>query len=223
MVNEQHDGFAPAGGGIDGGFQVLSLPSSSLIIGEEEGHEEGGGTPLDRLKDNPVLRTLIFGLGNPILSDDAIGLVLAREVHARVGADRADLVEASVAGLEVLDIMSGYDHVVVIDAIQTKGGKPGDLYKLAPDDLVSTPRLASPHDVDFGLALKIGKQFDRAVPARVSIYAVEVEDPYTFGEALTPGVAARVPALVEAIVETEFGTPPAPAAGEGESACSFRT
>ncbi len=150
------------------------------------------------------MRTLIFGLGNPILCDDAVGLVVAREVHRRVGGADVDLVEASVAGLEILDIVAGYDKVVVVDAIQTRGGRVGDVYLLHPDDVASTPRLASPHDVDFGLALQLGRHFEREMPDDVRIYAVEVADPRTFGEELTPEVAARVPEIVQLIIDNEF-------------------
>jgi hydrogenase maturation protease len=150
------------------------------------------------------MRTLIFGLGNPILSDDAVGMVVAREVHAHVADADTDLVEASVAGLEILDIVAGYDKVIVVDAIQTRAGRVGDLYELTPDDVISTPRLASPHDVDFGLALKMGKHFEQAMPKEVVIYAIEVADPFTFAEHLTPQVAARVPEIVRTIVDKEF-------------------
>jgi hydrogenase maturation protease len=132
------------------------------------------------------MRTLIFGLGNPILTDDAVGLIVAREVHARVGGPDVDLVEASVAGMDVLDLVCGYDKVVVIDAVKTRGGRAGDLHLLGPEDLASTPRLAAPHDVDFGLALQLGRYLEKEMPGEVRIYAVEVADACTFGEGLTP-------------------------------------
>jgi hypothetical protein len=43
------------------------------------------------------------------------------------------------------------------------------------------------------------------MPAEITIYAIEVSDPWTYGEALTPAVAARVPAIVDAITAAEFG------------------
>lgn len=160
------------------------------------------------------MRTLIFGLGNPILRDDAVGMVVARKLHEKVADPNTELVEASVAGLEILDIIGGFDKVIVIDAIRTREGKPGNLYRLSPDDIVSTPRLASPHDVDFGMALQLGKHFEHAVPKETVIYAIEVEDPFTFSEELTPRVAARVPDIVTTIYEAEFAS--RALAGEGE-------
>lgn len=150
------------------------------------------------------MRTLIFGLGNPIVSDDGVGLVVARSLHARLPYGEADLVEASVAGLSVLDVISGYDRVIVVDAIQTRGGVVGSVHRLTPTDLTSTPRLSSPHDVDFAQAIELGKRFEQAMPAEVVIYAIEVADPWTFGEDLTPELAGKVPSIVDAIAEAEF-------------------
>jgi len=151
-----------------------------------------------------AMRTLILGLGNPILRDDAVGMVVARAVHATVASPDVALVEAAVAGLEALDIIAGYDRVIVIDAIQTAAGAPGDLHRLSPDDLSTSTHLTTPHDVDFSLALELGRHWGRPLPAEITIYAVEVADPYTFAEELSPEVAARVPEIVRTIVAREF-------------------
>lgn len=163
------------------------------------------------------MRTLIFGLGNPILSDDAVGLIVARMVHARVDNQGVELVEAATAGMDIIDLIEGYDRVILIDAIQTAEGSVGELYRLGPGDILSTPRLASPHDLDLGEVLALGSKLGQAMPAEVVIYAVEVADPYTFGEELTPELRGRLPQLVDEIVDREFGERPAPADGERRS------
>lgn len=150
------------------------------------------------------MRALIFGLGNPILSDDAVGLLVARMVHARVGSPDVDLVEASVAGLDIVDLIEGYDKVIIVDAIQTRGGRIGELYCLGSGDIVSTPRLASPHDLDLGETLALGAHLGQAMPAEVVVYAVEVADPFTFGEELSPVLQRHLPEIVSEIVIREF-------------------
>lgn len=153
------------------------------------------------------MRTLILGLGNPILCDDAVGLIVARQVYESVRdkVREVELVEASVAGLNILDIVQGYDKVVVVDSIQTKDGTVGDLYEVGLDDIRVTPRLKSPHGIDFALAIEMGKAFGVQMPAVVRIYAVEVEDPFTFSEEPTPRVQAAIPRIVAAIASAEFG------------------
>lgn len=155
---------------------------------------------------NSPKKTLVLGLGNPILSDDAVGIRVAKELKARL-ADQphVHLGEANVGGLRVLDVIVGYDKLILIDSIKLPDGKPGELYRLTPDDLSFTARASSPHDVNFATALEIGKRQGLQLPAQIEIYAIGVEDDRTFGETLSPEVEKAVPAILERIVEEQFG------------------
>jgi hydrogenase maturation protease len=75
------------------------------------------------------VKILVLGVGNPILSDDGVGIHVARELKKRK-AKGIDVEELAASGLEFLDVVRGYDKVIIIDAIQTKGGKPGELHIL---------------------------------------------------------------------------------------------
>ena len=60
-----------------------------------------------------------LGMGNPILTDDAVGVRLANDVGAAL-AGRADVTvvpECSVGGLNLLDHLEGFERAVVCDAI----------------------------------------------------------------------------------------------------------
>ncbi len=150
-------------------------------------------------------KTLVLGLGNPILSDDAVGIKVAQGIRERLGErETVDMREANVGGLRILDVIVGYDRVILIDSIKTGNGKPGELYRLNPDDLSFTVRASSPHDVNFATALEIGRQQGLAIPHQIEIYAVEVEENQTFGENLTPEVERVVPDIVESIIGEQF-------------------
>jgi hydrogenase maturation protease len=151
-------------------------------------------------------RTLIFGLGNPILTDDAIGWEVARRVYDALADPDSVLAQEAIAGLECLDLISGYDKVIIIDAIQTKGGQVGNVYKLSLDDLKATARLSSPHDVDLGLACQLGQALNVPMPAEIKIYAVEVADPYSFGEELSPPLKEALPNIVSTIIAEEISS-----------------
>ncbi|MBE3050465.1 hydrogenase maturation protease, partial [Candidatus Bathyarchaeota archaeon] len=68
---------------------------------------------------------LVLGVGNPILSDDGVGIHVARELKKRE-MPGVDVEELAASGLELLDVVRGYDKVVIIDAIQTTNGRPGE-------------------------------------------------------------------------------------------------
>jgi len=84
------------------------------------------------------MKTLILGLGNPILSDDSIGLRVAKELETRLNRPDVTVMEASVAGLDFLELLVGYDQAIIVDAIQTQGGKIGQVYQFEPEALDNT-------------------------------------------------------------------------------------
>ncbi len=71
-----------------------------------------------------IMKTIILGLGNPILSDDGVGNRVALELEDRV-AERQDVavMETSMSGLSLIDLLAGYDKAIIVDAIQTAGRK----------------------------------------------------------------------------------------------------
>jgi hydrogenase maturation protease len=152
-------------------------------------------------------RTLILGLGNPILSDDGIGCHVAMALEDRLQEPEADVLEASIAGLDFLDLLTGYDKVIIIDAIQTGAGTPGQIYRLEPEILADTRHAGTPHDVNLATALELGRELQLPLPQQVIIFAIEVKDVTSFGEECTPEVLKAIPACVEMIVQELNGVP----------------
>jgi hydrogenase maturation protease len=151
------------------------------------------------------MKTLILGLGNPILTDDAVGIRIAQELRQELSD--LDVVETSEAGIALLDYMVGYDKLVIIDSIKTEKGKPGELYKLELEDLNTPVNLSSSHGIDIATAFKIGEVLGYEMPRQVTIYAVEIRDNTTFGERCVAEVEASIPFIVRRIAEEERGLP----------------
>ena len=143
------------------------------------------------------MKTLILGIGNTVLCDDGVGNRVAAEVGKRISDPGITVAEACHGGLYLLEAFLGYDHVVLIDAIQTRGGIPGDVYELSPEDLLSARHLSSPHQVDFATALELGKALGLPVPSRIDIVAVEAGDVTSFRDRCTPEVEKAIPVAVE--------------------------
>jgi len=148
--------------------------------------------------------TLILGLGNPILTDDQVGIEVGRRVHESLGKGGVDFLEASAGGLALLDAVCGYEKVILIDAIQTDS-RIGMLHEFKASVFVGSMRLTSVHGVDFFTALETGRKLGMKVPDDIRIYAIEVKDPFTFAEDMTPEVANAVPGIVKEILRREFG------------------
>ncbi len=147
-----------------------------------------------------AVNTVIIGLGNPILSDDGVGIFAARRIKEVLPPGLpVEVKEASLAGFNLLDLLLGYDRAIIIDSIQTKNGKIGEIYEFTPDALKETVRLASIHDLNLATALEFGKMMKMPVPEKITIIAVEVEDNTTFKEGCSEKVAAAIPGIVEKI------------------------
>lgn len=161
------------------------------------------GTQPETVRDRPSSFSagiprpvLLLGLGNDILTDDAVGLLVARQLRRELGHHPAiEVRETTEMGLALLDFMTGYDAVVLVDAIQTGQAPPGFLHELEPTGLTRlTGR--TPHFLGVGETLALGSELGLPMPRRVKILAVEVADPYTLGTALTPALQTALPEAV---------------------------
>ncbi len=142
---------------------------------------------------------LLLGLGNDILTDDAVGLHVVRRLQSRLaGQPGIDFRETTEMGLALLDFITGYPVVVIVDSIQTGRQPPGFLHELEAAELTQlTGR--TPHFLGVSETLALGRQWGLPMPDRVRIFAIEVEDPFTLGTALGPPLEAALPGIVERI------------------------
>lgn len=147
------------------------------------------------------MKTLVLGLGNSILTDDAVAFAIVEGVRERIDREDVTVSQASVGGLGLLELVVGYDRVIILDAIQTGLADPGHLHRLTPDEFRGSLRAASSHDVSLTTALELGRQLRKDIPREIVIIAVEAADVETFGEELTPAVAAAVPQAVELVLQ----------------------
>ncbi|MBL7208599.1 MAG: hydrogenase maturation protease [Dehalococcoidia bacterium] len=156
------------------------------------------------------MKTLILGLGNPILGDDGIGLRVTESLRARLSGRDITVSESNASGLTLLDLLVGYDRAIIIDAIQTEDGDIGEVYRLEVSDLNVTRHAASPHDVNLATALELGKRLNLALPQQISIIAIEIPSACTFTEECSPEVEKAIPLAVRmtlAILDEEYRNP----------------
>ena len=141
-------------------------------------------------------KILLLGLGNDILTDDAIGLNVVRRLREELaGDDRIEVRETMEMGLALLDFIVGYRAVVIVDSIQTGQSPAGTILELDAAGLKQiTGR--TPHFLGVGETLALGRQLGLAMPQKVRILAVEVEDPFTLGTEMTPVLQQALPTVL---------------------------
>jgi len=157
-----------------------------------------------------IMKTLVIGLGNPILGDDGVGWKVAEELSHVIGHLSLVKVEtASLGGLSLMERMLGYDRVVLIDSMETGCSPVGSVLKFPlaslPDPMVG--HSASAHDTSLSTALKTAERLGTSTPKIVEVVAIEAQNVYDFSEELSPSVAAAVPEAVQMVLDILEGVP----------------
>ena len=153
------------------------------------------------------MKTIVIGLGNPILSDDGVGVKVAYAVEEALSPnipENLTITEASVGGLRLMELLIGYDRVILIDAIMTEEHEYGHIFELSLEDLreiTPTEHSTSAHDTSLVTALDAGIALGLHMPTEFEIIAVEIENMMDFSDEPTPAVAAAIPIVTEMVLE----------------------
>ena len=143
------------------------------------------------------MRTLILGMGNPILSDDGVGLFIAGQLEGKI--PDVDVITTAMAGLNILDLVIGYDKIFVIDAVLTDGRSLGNLKKLTENE--GSLHLFSSHGLNLPELLRLGRELGYKMPDVVAIYGIDIGNEIAFGEALTPELRRKMTSVVDEILQ----------------------
>jgi hydrogenase maturation protease len=119
-------------------------------------------------------KCLILGFGSDALSDDGLPVRLVNDLKVVESQDRFTFETSAVGGLELLELLEGFDTAVLIDTQLTSMRKPGVIHEFTPDNFEETFHLSSQHDVYFLEALRLAKEMGISMPDDIHIIAIEV-------------------------------------------------
>jgi hydrogenase maturation protease len=129
------------------------------------------------------MKTLVLGMGNPILGDDGIGLIVARALEGQ--SPGIDVATSTMIGLDLMDIIAGYERLYVIDAMCTRSGEPGEVRKISEEDGPGTMHLFSSHGLHFFEIMELGRRCGLDLPRLVTVYGIEIGDSVTFADEIS--------------------------------------
>lgn len=150
--------------------------------------------------------TLIIGLGNPILGDDGVGWVIAQNLKTQFDGDsNLEFEFLSLGGLSLMERLTGYQKVILIDALSSGKHPKGKVVSFPLNDVpdLTSGHTSSAHDTSLRNALILGRSMGIDLPKDedVLIVAIEAENVYDFSEELSPMVAAAVPEAVNLVID----------------------
>jgi len=149
-------------------------------------------------------RTVVLGLGNPVLCDDGVGLAVVaalRQLLKAAPIPGVDVLASTRAGFELIDLLRDYRRAILVDCLALPNPQPGRVRRLSRDDVSGSSRLVNAHEVSVGVAFQLAEQLGIPMPTEVEILAVEAADTCTIVERLTPAVEAAVDPLSREIYE----------------------
>jgi hydrogenase maturation protease len=159
------------------------------------------------------MKTLVVGLGNPILGDDGVGWKVAEEVKKQLsspptplpkgeGGQDVDVDCLSLGGISLMEHLMDYDRAILIDAFALD--EPiGSILVLKLSDLpnYSAFHTTSTHDTSLQNAIELGKSMGARLPEDVRVVGIATKHVYDFSEELSPPVAEAVPQAVRFVLE----------------------
>lgn len=154
------------------------------------------------------MKTLLLGLGNELYGDDGVGIHVARKLKADFGEGKEPsacpgnltIEESSLSGLSLLDIIIGYDRLVVVDTIKKADPETGRVMLLEENELRAVPG-PSPHYISISQTLEVGRLHGLAVPANIKVVAVESRNIHSLGEGLSEDMRRALPEIIRRVKE----------------------
>jgi len=144
------------------------------------------------------MKILLLGMGNPILTDDGVGLVLAERLQKRIKG--AEVAVNAMIGLGLLDQIIGYDKIFIIDAMTSSNGNIGEMRIISETNGYGSLHLFSSHGLNIFDLMELGKRCGYHVPDLAAVYGIEIGDEVAFGMRLTPALHEHIDDLEEAII-----------------------
>ena len=146
------------------------------------------------------MKVAIFGIGNVLAHDDAVGPSVARILDAGYAfPDNVVVEDLGTPALELPTFLAGFDHVVLIDAVAANA-EAGAVRLYRRDDILRNPPglRISPHDPSLKETLLLLDLLDEAPDDIVLVGIVAKEA--NMGIGMTPEVLAALPLAAEAVL-----------------------
>jgi hydrogenase maturation protease len=149
--------------------------------------------------DAPSKRIVILGVGNLLLSDEGIGVHVAKKLMEMDLPPGVEVVEGGTDGFRLMNVVTGAARVIVVDAVKG-GGPPGSIYRFDLKDAPTFPDAykTSVHQIGILEVVHLSELIGEA--PETTIIGVEPKS-LEMGMELSPEVQAKVDRIIELVME----------------------
>ncbi len=158
----------------------------------------GAEIAIDNTKN--TISLLVIGAGNPMLSDEGIGLRVIDEILAR-NISGVKAMKGFSIGVDLLFQVGKYEKILVVDAMRA-GLEPGDFRLLSEEDITNNHlKWFSVHDISLPDAIALKKNL--GIKAKIFILGIQVKS-VEVGEKISDELLTRIPEYVDLIAGFDF-------------------
>ena len=127
------------------------------------------------------MKTAIMGFGNPVRSDDGIGMYVIERLQKIIGQnDGISIFDMGTAAFEVLFGLKGHNRIIMVDAVINSNEPVGTLFKVPAEEVLRTPQddpLVFLHGMKWDQALSYAKKIlGDDYPEDIQVYLIAVEN-----------------------------------------------
>ena len=145
------------------------------------------------------MKVVVLGVGNTLLTDEAIGVRAVEALQQRYRLpSEVTVIDGGTAGMELLESLEDLDKLIIVDCVRV-GQPPATVIRRVDDEVPAFFRTKiSPHQIgisDVLAALTLRERF----PQRLALIGIQPKELET-GIELTPEVAATIPVVLAMVV-----------------------
>lgn len=127
------------------------------------------------------MKTAIMGFGNPVRSDDGIGMYVIEELQKIIGDNEAvNVFDMGTAAFEVLFGLKGHNKILMVDAVVNSNEPVGTLFKVPAEEVLRAPQddpMVFLHGMKWDQALSYSKKIlGDEYPEDIQVYLIAVEN-----------------------------------------------
>ncbi|HEC79862.1 MAG TPA: hydrogenase maturation protease [Firmicutes bacterium] len=149
------------------------------------------------------MRTLLLGIGNDILGDDGVGIYVVREAKKKIGHPDLDIVEGLWGGFTILDIIKGYNKVLIVDGVVDESKPIGEVFWVDLEKLRDHRGFEHSHNIHLPTLLEVGDKMGYEMPDVLRVLGISIAFTQEFGgyDKMSEDVKTAIPYATEKVFE----------------------
>jgi len=144
------------------------------------------------------MKTIVLGVGNVLMGDEGVGVLVARRLTEAGVPPGVDVVDGGTGGFHLLEYFQDYERVVLVDAT-LDGQAPGSVSVIRPRFSSDYPPTLSAHDI--GLKDLLDAVYLLGHSPEVVLFAISVARLDEVTLEVSPAVAESVPRVAQQVLD----------------------